>query len=393
MRQRLLAIAKSEMILIVASVLAIISCFLVHPDAEYKEYIHTSTIAQLICLMIVVCGFQRIGIFRIIGSRLLEHVHSLRGLVITLVAMTYFSAMFITNDVALVTFVPFAMAVLVMAGLQEHTVLVVTLMTVAANVGSMLTPIGNAHNLYLKALTRMRTIDMIGIMAPYSALAAVLLLIVIFVMFKPQAVKELHDLETGVLAPRSSKEQPDEIRITGYGAGYGGWRTILYTVLFIICLLAVSEHVPLWVMCVAVVVAFLFADRRVFRHVDWGLPLTFCMFFIFIGNMKRVPEFYNFAQSLVGSHPLGVAVASSQVISNVPTTLLLSGFCDQWRPLIIGTNLGGMGTLIASMASLVSYKNVTRRYPDTKGKYLAVYTGINVLFLAVLLGLSLIIEP
>ncbi len=117
-------------------------------------------------------------------------------------------------------------------------------------------------------------------------------------------------------------------------------------------------------MCVIVFVAFLLCDRRVFRNVDWGLPLTFCMFFIFIGNMKRVPEFYELAASLVGAHPLEVAVVSSQFISNVPTTLLLSGFCDQWRELIIGTNLGGLGTLIASMASLIGYKNVTRAYPD-----------------------------
>ena len=131
----------------------------------------------------------------------------------------------------------------------------------------------------------------------------------------------------------------------------------------------------------------------VFRNIDWGLPLTFCMFFIFIGNMKRVPEFYELAASSVGAHPLEVSVVSSQFISNVPTTLLLSGFCDQWRALIIGTNLGGMGTLIASMASLIGYKNVTRKYPDKKGRYLAVYSAVNVLFLIVLVGLSWIIEP
>ncbi|HCQ25253.1 MAG TPA: anion transporter, partial [Bifidobacterium longum] len=172
-----------------------------------------------------------------------------------------------------------------------------------------------------------------------------------------------------------------------------GWRTIVYSLLFIVCLLAVSDVIPLWVMCVIVVVVFLFTDRRVFKYVDWGLPLTFCMFFIFIGNMKRVPEFYELARSLVGGHPLEVAVGSSQVISNVPTTILLSGFCDQWRDLIIGTNLGGMGTLIASMASLISYKNVVRQYPHKKGRYLAVYSAVNVLFLAVLLTLSWIIEP
>ena len=157
MRRWLINVAKNETILIVAAILALISCFIVPPDADYKSYIHASTISQLICLMIVVCGFQRIGVFRIIGSRLLEKVSTMRGLVITLVALTFFSAMFITNDVALVTFVPFAVAVLIMAGQEDKTILVVTLMTIGANVGSMLTPIGNAHNLYLKALTGMPT--------------------------------------------------------------------------------------------------------------------------------------------------------------------------------------------------------------------------------------------
>ena len=149
MRRWLINVAKNETILIVAAILALISCFIVPPDADYKSYIHANTISQLICLMIVVCGFQRIGVFRIIGSRLLEKVSTMRGLVITLVALTFFSSMFITNDVALVMFVPFAVAVLIMAGQEDQTILVVTPMTIGANVGSMLTPIGNAHNLYL----------------------------------------------------------------------------------------------------------------------------------------------------------------------------------------------------------------------------------------------------
>ena len=201
--------------------------------------------------------------------------------------------MFITNDVALVTFVPFAVAVLIMAGQEDKTILVVTLMTIGANVGSMLTPIGNAHNLYLKALTGMPTMEFLGIMAPYSGTAAVLLVIVISVVFGGKPVGDLGDLETGVLAPERNKHQPDEIRITGYGAGYGGWRTIVYSLLFIVCLLAVSDVIPLWVMCVIVVVVFLFTDRRVFKYVDWGLPLTFCMFFIFIGNMSACPNSTN----------------------------------------------------------------------------------------------------
>ena len=396
MRQLVIKVAKNETILIVATMLAVVSCFIVPPDAQYADYIHASTILQLVCLMLVVCGMQRIGVFRIIGSRLLHRVGTARGLVVTLVALTFFSAMFITNDVALVTFVPFAIAVLTMADMEDRVVLVAALMTVGANVGSMLTPIGNAHNLYLKALTGMPSGEMIGIMAPYSAAAAALLLVVICFAFGRQPVDELRSLdgeglESGVLAPDSSKPRPDEIRITGYGAGYGGWRTVVYAALFVVCLLAVSDIIPLWAMCVAVVATFLVTDRRVFRNVDWGLPLTFCMFFIFIGNMKRVPEFYELVASLVNDHPLEVAVGTSQFISNVPSTLLLSGFCDQWKHLIIGTNLGGLGTLIASMASLVSYKNVARAYPTSKGRYLGVYTAVSASFLVALVVLSWII--
>ena len=396
MRRWLINVAKNETILIVAAILALISCFIVPPDADYKSYIHASTISQLICLMIVVCGFQRIGVFRIIGSRLLEKVSTMRGLVITLVALTFFSAMFITNDVALVTFVPFAVAVLIMAGQEDKTILVVTLMTIGANVGSMLTPIGNAHNLYLKALTGMPTMEFLGIMAPYSGTAAVLLVIVISVVFGGKPVGDLGDLETGVLAPERNKHQPDEIRITGYGAGYGGWRTIVYSLLFIVCLLAVSDVIPLWVMCVIVVVVFLFTDRRVFKYVDWGLPLTFCMFFIFIGNMKRVPEFYELARSLVGGHPLEVAVGSSQVISNVPAAILLSGFTTDYPMLLRGVNIGGLGTLIASLASLISYKfyvqeSEKNETAGTKGQYFRYFTVWNIVFAIVLLAVTVVV--
>ena len=220
MRRLVVKILKNETILVVASILALISCFIVPPDKEYAGYIHASTISQLICLMLVVCGFQRIGVFRIIGSRLLHHVSTARGLVITLISLTYFSGMLITNDVALVTFIPFAIAVLTMAHMEEHAVLVGTLMTVGANVGSMLTPIGNAHNLYLKALTGMPSAEMIGIMAPYSVAAAVLLVVIVCVVFGKKPVSEFSSIdgsgiEQNVLAPNSDQPQPDEIRVTG----------------------------------------------------------------------------------------------------------------------------------------------------------------------------------
>ncbi len=397
MRQRVLTFLRSETILIVATLLAIISCFIVPPDGQYGGYVHVSTISQLVCLMLVVVGFQRIGVFRIIGSSLLHRVHTARGVVLTFIALTFISAMFITNDVALLTFVPFALAVLVMAHMEDKAIIVCALMTVAANTGSMLTPVGNAHNLYFKALTGMSTGHFLRIMAPYSILAAVLLVVVTCVVFRGRRIAEFDGMdskgfERGVLAPDPTRHQPDEIKVTGYGAGYGGWRAIVYTGVFVVCVFAVSDMVPLWVMCAVTFVAMVVCDRGSFRHADWALPLTFIMFFVFIGNMKRVPEFAGIAQAFVGQHPLEVSIISSQIISNVPASLLLSGFCDQWVPLIIGTNIGGMGTLIASMASLITYKNYTRQYPRNKGRYLGVYTAISVMFLLLMYGLAVIIE-
>lgn len=397
MRQRVLTFLRSETILIVATLLAIISCFIVPPDGQYGGYVHVSTISQLVCLMLVVVGFQRIGVFRIIGSSLLHRVHTARGVVLTFIALTFISAMFITNDVALLTFAPFALAVLVMAHMEDKAIIVCALMTVAANTGSMLTPVGNAHNLYFKALTGMSTGHFLRIMAPYSILAAVLLVVVTCVVFRGRRIAEFDGMdskgfERGVLAPDPTRHQPDEIKVTGYGAGYGGWRAIVYTGVFVVCVLTVSDMVPLWVMCAVTFVAMVVCDRGSFRHADWALPLTFIMFFVFIGNMKRVPEFAGIAQAFVGQHPLEVSIISSQIISNVPASLLLSGFCDQWVPLIIGTNIGGMGTLIASMASLITYKNYTRQYPRQKGRYLGVYTAVSVMFLLLMYGLAVIIE-
>lgn len=397
MRRWLLNLVKCETILIVATILAIISCFFVKPDAQYLSYVHTNTIAQLVGLMMVVCGFQRIGVFRSIGSRLLRHAKTERGLVIVLISLTFFSSMFITNDVALVTFVPFALSVLVMANAEEHSILVITLMTIGANVGSMFTPIGNAHNLYLKALTKKSTGEFMSIMAPYTFTAALLMVAFAFVFFKSRRVDEFSglqgdDIEQNVLAPSHGKPKPDEIRLMGYGTGFSKWRVVVYSILFAICLCGVAGWIPDWAMILLIVIAFIICDRHVFRSLDWALPLTFIMFFIFIGNMRRVQGFTEIAQMWVGTHPMEVSVVSSQFISNVPTTILLSGFCNKWNQLIIGTNLGGMGTLIASMASLISYKGITNKYPHNKGRYLLMYTLVNILFLAVLMILAWIIN-
>ena len=393
MQHRVIGLLKNETVLVVAAVIALVSCILIPPDRQYLGYIHLNTLTQLGSLMMVVSGFQRIGVFHAIGASLLSHVRSVRGLALVLVSLPFFSSMFITNDVALVTFVPFAIAVLIMAELESHALLVVTLMTLGANVGSMLTPIGNAHNLYLKARSEMPAGEFLLLMAPYALVAALMLFLCCWVAFRNQHLNKFEGMDAqeirrSILAPREEGVQPQVKEMQRSS----GWRITLYFLLFLVCLLGVAKLIPQWAMVLVVAVTFLICDRRVFLHVDWGLLLTFVAFFVFIGNARRIPQFYNLVSSLVNIHPLITSVLCSQVISNVPTALLVSGFSTAWRPIILGTNLGGLGTLVASMASLISYKAVIKQYPDRKGNYLKIYTSLNLLFLVVLVGMALLLE-
>lgn len=233
-------------------------------------------------------------------------------------------------------------------------------------------------------------------MGPYTAVSAAMLIAITCIVFRGRRLEGISgmdskSIEHGVLAPDSTKPQPDEIHVTGYGAGYGGWRVIVYAITFIVCVLAVGDLIPLWVMCVVVFAVMMVCDRRSFRHADWGLPLTFIMFFIFIGNMRRVPEFAQLAQQCVGVHPLGVSILFSQVISNVPTSLLLAGFSNAYVPLIIGTNLGsGHAHRLDGFARHLQALHEDVSQP--KGKYLKEYTSFCALFVLVLFGLSCILE-
>lgn len=362
---------KKEIVLIIAVLLAIVSVFFVTPDAEYFSYIDYQTLALLFCLMIIMSKYQSMGVFRFIAVKLLENVNGSRQLCAALIMLCFFFSMIITNDVALITFVPFAVTVLKMADLEKKMIPVIVLQTVAANLGSMLTPIGNPQNLYLYAQSGMGTGSFILLMLPYTLISLVLLVTVILIM-------EEHDVDTSGLVAMEDKK---EIHVKPM---------VIYSALFAGCILAVAGILQWQVMLAAVVVLTLITDAKRFIKVDYSLLITFVGFFIFIGNMGRIPEFSSFLMDIIGGNEVITSVAASQVISNVPAALLLSGFTNKWELLIIGTNLGGLGTLIASMASLISYKQVVQNYPEIKGKYTLHFTVTNICFLAVLLGACVI---
>ena len=367
---------KQELTLCAAFVAALVSCFFVPPDGAYWSYIDFRTLALLYCLMVVVAGLRHAGVFTVLAHRLCERAGSVRLLGLMLVLLCFFSAMLITNDVALLTFVPFTFAVL---GRLEPklcralAVPVVCMQTVAANLGSMLTPIGNPQNLYLYGKSNMPLAQFVRLMLPYSLLSLGLLLVWAFGVCRTLSLGAApRTLSTG----HTPIESP---RLVG-----------MYAVLFCVCLGTVARLVPCGVSFAAVLLCTFWADRKALRRVDYSLLCTFAAFFIFIGNLGRVPAFSAWLQGMIAGREVPVAVLASQLTSNVPAALLLSGFTQNTAALIIGTNLGGLGTLIASMASLISYRQIAQELPQQKGRYFVQFTVSNLVFLAILMAAWLI---
>lgn len=330
--------------------------------------------------MTVMAGLQKLGIFRRVARILLQHTHNVIALAEILVLLCFFFSMLITNDVALITFVPFTFTVLRLSGeeaVRKLAVPVVVLQTIAANLGSMLTPIGNPQNLYLYGKIQMSPIAFIRLMLPYSMVSLLLLLICTAVAAKHSDIA-VRDVAGALQAEDAGQET----------AGWRRYLPVFYLILFLLCLLTVAHMIPYPVTLGIVVLGVGILDRTIIGKVDYSLLLTFVGFFIFIGNIGRMPAFCSFLQKIIEGREVMTAVAASQVISNVPTALLLSGFTENVKALIVGTNLGGLGTLIASMASLISYKQVASRIPGEKKRYFGWFTVANVGFLLPLLFIN-----
>lgn len=374
--QKIMKILKEETVLAIASLLAVLSMFLIKPNVGYVEYIDFRVLGILFCLMIVMAKFQELGIFSLIAYRLLKKTGNTRQLVFVLVFLCFFSSMIITNDVALLTFVPFGILTLKQAKREDLLLKVVVLQTIAANLGSMLTPIGNPQNLYLYNLAGISLVEFLRLMLPYTLLSLAVLTGVIFFMKK-------ETMEQQGFASVHKEEKVGGSKFYIY--------TLIYFLLFVISLLTVAHILPYQLVVVVVGVVVIFTDCKVFKKVDYSLLFTFIAFFIFVGNMQMLPAVKEWILRLVDGRELLMAVLSSQVISNVPAAFLLSGFTDKYDLLIVGTNLGGLGTLIASMASLISYKFYVKEYPEKKGGYFWHFTIMNLFFIIVLVGAEVLV--
>ena len=372
MLRKILTFFQKETVLSISAILAILSMFIVHPSGKYFSYIDFRTLSLLFCLMSIVAGLSEIGLFDYLAEKILSRANSIKSIIVLLVLLCFFFSMIITNDVALITFVPFAIIILKKMSEKQKNYWIlrtVVMQTIAANLGSMLTPIGNPQNLYLYGKSGMSIGGFVLLMLPYTLVSLLLLLAwAALVCQKASAALSVDELVS------SSASQGEQKII------------LLYLVLFAVCLLSVIRVLPYGIAFAAVLVCVLFADPRTLRAVDYSLLLTFVAFFIFIGNLGRIPAFSGWLQEFLTGREVLVAVLASQVTSNVPAALLLSGFTAETQALIIGTNLGGLGTLIASMASLISYRQIARELPQGKKQYFGLFTLSNLIFLALLLG-------
>ena len=358
---------RREPVLLIAALAAAISCVFVPPDAQYLAYFDWRTLALLYCLMVVVAGLRQAGLFAHLAHTLCEKAGSLRLMGLLLVLLCFFSAMLITNDVALLTFVPFAVVVLGMAERRQALIHVVVLQTVAANLGSMLTPVGNPQNLYLYSHYGLGFGDFLRVTLPVWLASLLLVSLACLLLSGEQLTLFLGE------APGLHRK---ELR--------------LYLALFVLCLLVVLRVLSWPVMLLGVIAALLALDRKTLLHADFLLLLTFVAFFVFAGNLARVEAIDRLLRRLLAGREYLVSLLTSQVISNVPAALLLSGFTDNAKALLLGVNIGGLGTPIASLASLISLKLYSHSEHARTGRFLLEFTLLNLLFLALLSAVAMI---
>ncbi|MBQ2962352.1 SLC13 family permease [Methanobrevibacter sp.] len=335
MTDRILNFFKEEIIFSISLILAIVSCFFVFPNGNYFNYINWETIILLFVIMVFVEILKNLSVFEILVRKLLVKVRNTRALVLFLVFSCFFSSIFITNDVSLIIFVPFSILALMKLDRIDLVILTVSLQTIAANVGCMVLPIGAPHNIVMYTVSHIPFVSFFLLLLPYIIVSVVFLIIVSF--FIPSDEVSL---------PKLSKIEIDR-----------------------------NDFL-----------------KKVFCGVDYFLLLTFIALFILIGNLENIP-FFNimFKKWIVGNEVLW-GVLASQVISNVPAAILLSGFSTNYEAIIVGINIGGLGTLIASMANLISYKILVRHFHDFKIRYLGVFTVLNVILLIILLGVYVFIN-
>lgn len=357
------AFVKQNIVMLIALLAAIVTSCIVPPDKEYIGYFDFKTLTCLFCVLAVVCALKNIKFFYILALKIVQVFKNARISVLALVYITFIGSMLIANDMALLTFLPLGYLVLTTTGKRKYMAVTFILQNIAANLGGMLTPFGNPQNLYLYTKFEIPTLEFMSIMASPFLLSILLITLCCIIFVKPEPL-EL---------------QKEEVKLDPK-------RTVLYLILFALSIIIVFRVIPYWIGLIIIPVVLLIVDRKALLMVDYSLLLTFVFFFIFAGNMARIDAVRNVFSGLLEKNTLLVSVFSCQIISNVPSAILLSQFTGNYRDLLVGVNIGGVGTLISSLASLITFREYVKLNPG-KGKfYVLVFSLFNFAFLFILTG-------
>ena len=352
---------RKNVVMLVALLAAVVTMFLVPPDEAYLGYFDVKTLTCLFCVLAVVCALKNIQFFYILAQQIVRLFRNARLSVLALVYITFIGSMLIANDMALLTFLPLGYLMLTSTGKQKYMAFTFVMQNIAANLGGMLTPFGNPQNLYLYTKFEIPVGEFVSIMLLPFVVSVVLITLCCLIFVKPE---------------------PLQIRAEKPSLPVG--RTVLYLLLFALSIAIVFRGIPYGVGLVVIPAVLLLVDRKALKMVDYPLLLTFVFFFVFAGNMARIDGVRRLFSGLLEKSTLLMSVLSCQVISNVPSAILLSQFTDNYRQLLLGVNIGGVGTLIASLASLITFREYTSHNPGTTGYYLRYFSLFNFAFLLIL---------
>ena len=359
---------KKNVVMVVAMLAALITCFLVPPDEAYLDYFDVKTLTCLFCVLAVVCALKNINFFYMLAKKIVRVFKNARLSILALVYITFIGSMLIANDMALLTFLPLGLFVLTSTGKGKYMAFTFIMQNIAANLGGMLTPFGNPQNLYLYTKFVIPNLEFMSIMAPPFVVAVVLITLCCIIFVKPE--------------PLELKDDPMVLPVG---------KTVVYMALFALAIAIVFRGIPYWIGLIIIPAVLLFLDRKALKMVDYPLLLTFVFFFIFSGNMARIDAVRSAFSALLEKNTLLFSVISCQVISNVPSAILLSQFTDNYRQLLLGVNIGGVGTLIASLASLITFREYTKQNKGKTGYYMLLFSAFNFAFLIVLAAFALLL--
>ena len=363
------AFVKKNAVMFIALLAAVITSFIIPPDEAYLDYFDYKTLTCLFCVLAVVCALKNIRFFYMLARKIVQVFKNTRMAVLGLVYITFIGSMLIANDMALLTFLPLGFLVLTTTDKRKYMAVTFILQNIAANLGGMLTPFGNPQNLYLYSKFNIPTMEFMGIMVAPFALSIALITVCCFLFVKAEPL------------------QLDEEKIS-----LPPVRTGVYLALFALSIIIVFRWIPYWTGLIVIPIALLIMDRKALKMVDYPLLFTFVFFFIFSGNMARIEGVRSVFSSLLEKNTLVVSALSCQIISNVPSAILLSQFTGNYHDLLLGVNIGGVGTLISSLASLITFREYVKHNPGKTGKYIAVFSAFNFAFLFILTGFQLLIN-